>query len=158
MTARDLPWEQNGLPPIVDIMRIASAKSRSARGASHQPALMSSAWLLVTRVCLAYLVDELSPCVLQPLMIELMVVLFMFFWMVSMVLLLRWVDAILRNRCWIEGQNYLISPQESEMAAGCHYMGLLFIYFTICHTCLPCLLSRWVYFLCSMAPLPLWLG
>ena len=33
-------------------------KSRSARGASHEPALMSSC-LSVTRVCPVYLVDEL---------------------------------------------------------------------------------------------------
>ena len=39
-------------------MLIASAKSRSVRGASHQPAFMSSS-LLVTRICPVYLVEEL---------------------------------------------------------------------------------------------------
>ena len=42
MTARERPWEQNGLPPMVNIMWVASAKSQSVRGASHQPALMDS--------------------------------------------------------------------------------------------------------------------
>ena len=41
-TARELPWEQNGLPPMVNIMRVALAKSRSIRGASHQAAFMGS--------------------------------------------------------------------------------------------------------------------
>ena len=36
----------------------------------------AAAWLLVMRICPAYLVDEFSPCVLWPLMIELMMVLF----------------------------------------------------------------------------------
>ena len=34
--------EQNGLPPIVNSMWIALGKSRSVRGASHQPAFMGS--------------------------------------------------------------------------------------------------------------------
>ena len=38
MTARESPWEQNGLPPMVNIMRITSAKSWSVRGAFHQSA------------------------------------------------------------------------------------------------------------------------
>ena len=63
--------------------------------------------------------------------------------MVNMVLLLGLVDAILQNGCGIEGQNYVMSLQESEMTAGCHYRGLILgICFTICHTCLPCLPSR----------------
>ena len=36
----------------------------------------AAAWLLVIRICPVYLVDDISPCVLWPLMIELMVVLF----------------------------------------------------------------------------------
>lgn len=32
MTAREPPWQQNGLPPIVNIMRTALAKSKSAMG------------------------------------------------------------------------------------------------------------------------------
>ena len=42
MVARELPWEQNGLPPIVNFMWIALSKSRSLRGASHQPVFMGS--------------------------------------------------------------------------------------------------------------------
>ena len=42
MTGREPPWEQNGLPPMVNIRRVTSAKSRSVRGASHQPAFMGS--------------------------------------------------------------------------------------------------------------------
>ena len=42
MTAKEPTWEQNGLPPMVNIMKVASAKSRSMRGASHQPAFMGS--------------------------------------------------------------------------------------------------------------------
>ena len=40
MAAREPPWEQNGLPPMVNIMWVASARSRSVRRASHQPASM----------------------------------------------------------------------------------------------------------------------
>ena len=54
MTAREPPWEQNGLPLIVHIMRIASAKSRSVRGASHQPVLMGSC-LTISHTCLTCL-------------------------------------------------------------------------------------------------------
>ena len=42
MMAREPLWEQNGLPPMVNIMQIALAKSLSKRGASQQPALMGS--------------------------------------------------------------------------------------------------------------------
>ena len=42
MTARGPPWEQNGLPPMANIMQIASAKSRSMRAASHQPGFIDS--------------------------------------------------------------------------------------------------------------------
>ena len=42
MTAREPLWEQNGLSPIVNIMRVDSAITRSVRGASHQPAFMGS--------------------------------------------------------------------------------------------------------------------
>ena len=59
------------------IMRFTSAKSQSVKGASHQHLPSHHlAWLLVTRICPVYLVDELSPCVLWPLFIELMVFLF----------------------------------------------------------------------------------
>ena len=54
MMAREPPWEQNGLPPVVHIMLIASAKSRNVRGASHQPALMGSC-LTISHTCLTCL-------------------------------------------------------------------------------------------------------
>ena len=61
----------------------------------------------------------------------------------GMVLLLCGVDAILQNGCGIEGQNYVVSLQESKMTAGYHYRGLILgICFTISHTRLPCLPSR----------------
>ena len=54
MRAREPPWEQNGLPPIVQIMRIASANSRSVRGPFHKPALMGSC-LIISHPCLTCL-------------------------------------------------------------------------------------------------------
>ena len=79
MMTREPPQEQNGLPPMVNIKQNASAKSQVVEGASHWPAVMSSC-LLVTYGSPVYLVvDELRPCVLWPLMIELMVVLLTFF-------------------------------------------------------------------------------
>ena len=42
MAAREPPWEQNGLLPMVNIMWNVSAKSRSVREASHQPSFMGS--------------------------------------------------------------------------------------------------------------------
>ena len=41
-TTRESSWEQNGLPPMVNIMRIVSAKSRRVREASYQPASMGT--------------------------------------------------------------------------------------------------------------------
>ena len=55
---------------------IGSAKSQSARGASHQSGDMGSCLSIFTRICPVYLLDEFSPCVLWSLIIELMVVLF----------------------------------------------------------------------------------
>ena len=42
MVAREPPWEQNGLPSMVNFMWIALAKSQSMRGTSHQPFFMGS--------------------------------------------------------------------------------------------------------------------
>ena len=50
MMAREPPWEQNGLPPVVHIMQITLAKSSSTRGASHQPAVMGSC-LTISHTC-----------------------------------------------------------------------------------------------------------
>ena len=78
----------------------------------------AAAWLLVTHVCPAYLVDELrSLCSVAPYdwvdggSVD-------YFWMVSMLLLLWGVDAILRNGCGIYGQNYGVLLQGSEMTAS----------------------------------------
>ena len=80
MTAREPRWEQNGLFPMVNIMLVASAKSRSAREASHQSAFMGSCLNISQMWQPVYLVvDELRPCVLWSLMIRLMVVLLTFF-------------------------------------------------------------------------------
>ena len=69
MAAGEPPWEQNGLPTMVNIMQVVSAKSQSVRGTSHPPAFMGSC-LLVTCGSFVYLVvDELRPCVLWPLMV-----------------------------------------------------------------------------------------
>ena len=51
LTAREPPCKQNGLPPMVNIMLIASAESWSVRGASHQPIFMGD-WLTI---CHTYL-------------------------------------------------------------------------------------------------------
>ena len=42
MTTSEPPWAQNELPPMVNIMRVASAKSRNMKEASHQPTFMGS--------------------------------------------------------------------------------------------------------------------
>ena len=118
MTARKPPWEQNGLPPMANIMQIASAKSRSMRGASHQPGFIGSC-LTISHMCLPCLPGGgwVSPCVLWPLVTGLMVVLLTsFLWWVWFYL---WgVDAFLGNGCGIEGHNYVVLLQGSKMYAG----------------------------------------
>ena len=62
-------------------------------------------------------------------MIGLMVVLLMSFSrMVSMVLFLRGVGSILGNEFGIEGQNYVVLLQGSEMSTGIHSRNLILIY------------------------------
>ena len=79
-------------------MLIASAKSRRARGASHQPAVMVSC-LTIGHACL--------PC----LPIEGLVIVF--------VVLLKWeVAAILGTGCGFRGQNFVALLQRSEMLVG----------------------------------------
>ena len=51
LTAREPPWEQNGLPSMVSIIQIVSAKSYSTRVASHQLALIGSC-LKISHTCL----------------------------------------------------------------------------------------------------------
>ena len=66
-------------------MLIASGKSTSVRGASQQPAFIGS-WPTISHTCLPCLPSIwVNPCVLCPLMIELMVVLLRVFHMVSIV-------------------------------------------------------------------------
>ena len=68
--------------------RLLTAKSWSVRGASHQPAFMGSC-LTISHKCLSCLPSRwVSPCLLCPLIIGLMVVLLAFFGMASMVLVL----------------------------------------------------------------------
>ena len=109
-------------------MLIASAKSRSARGGSHQPVFMGSC-LAISHTCLPCLPSgRVSPtCVLCPLMIGLMrndgsAVVFL---NVSMVLVLWEVAAILGNGCGIQGQNYVAWLQGSKMPVGFHYKNLI---------------------------------
>ena len=40
--ANEFTWKENGLPPIVYVMLIVSAKFRSMRGASHQSDFIGS--------------------------------------------------------------------------------------------------------------------
>ena len=54
LKAREPPWKQNGLPPMVNIMQIVLAKSQSTTGASHQPDFMGSC-LTISHMCLACL-------------------------------------------------------------------------------------------------------
>ena len=51
---QDPPREKNGLPPMVNIMKIASAKSQSTRGAYHQPTFMGNS-LTISETCLLFL-------------------------------------------------------------------------------------------------------
>ena len=51
-------WTQNRLPLVVNVMLIASAKSRSARGASHQLVFMGSC-LAIGYTCLLCLLSTL---------------------------------------------------------------------------------------------------
>ena len=80
------------------VILIALAKSRSMRGASHQPVLMVSC-LTISHVCLSvYLVEGLV--------------------IVFLVLLKQEVAAILGNGCEVQGQNYVAWLQGSKMLVG----------------------------------------
>ena len=109
-------------------MLIASAKSQSARGASHQPVFMGSC-LAISHTCLPCLPSgRISPtCVLCSLMIGLMrndgsVDIFC---MVIIVLVLWAVPDILGNGCGIQGQIYVAWLQGSKMPVGFHYKNLI---------------------------------
>ena len=90
-----LPLKKSLFPPfpilffqaLNVVMRIASAKSRSARGLYHQPAVMVSCLTISHGVCPVYLVEGL---------------------VIVFLVSLRWeVAAILGNGCGIQGQNYV---------------------------------------------------
>ena len=97
------------------------------RGASHHPAFMGSC-LTISRMCSACLPGGgwVSPCVLWPLIIWLMVVLltvflcYVWFWLWG-------VDVVLGNGCGIEGQNYFVLLEGSEMYAGFRYWDLILV-------------------------------
>ena len=98
-------------------MLIASAKSRSVRGASHQTAFLGDC-LTISHMCLPCLPGGgwASPCVL---------LLTFFSWWVWFYL---WsVDAILGNGCGIEGQNYVVLLQGGTMYAGFRYRDLILV-------------------------------
>ena len=80
MMGKELPWKRNGLPPMVNTMRLALAKSRRVREASHQPAFMDSC-LTIAHMCLPCLPcgRRASSRVLWPLVIGLMVAVLTFF-------------------------------------------------------------------------------
>ena len=103
-------------------MQIALAKSRSARGAFHQPAFKGNC-LTISHTSFPYLPSKLvSPCALCPLMIGLNSgSVDVFLRMVSMVLVMWGVGAILGNGYGIQGLNYLALLQGSEITAGFHY-------------------------------------
>ena len=102
MTAREPPLEQNGLPPMANIMQIASAIRHMCL-----PCLPGGGWV--------------SPCVLW-----LMVVLLTsFLWWVWFYL---WgIDAFLWNGCGIEGQNFVVLLQGSKINAGFRYQDLILV-------------------------------
>ena len=111
---------------INTMMLIASAKSWSVRGASHQPAFMGSC-LTISHICLPRLPGGgwANPCVLWPLVIELMVVLLTFFFMVGMVLLME---------CWCysrEGQNNVVLLQGGKMYARFRYRDLILVIYCV---------------------------
>ena len=54
---KELPYMKNGLPPMINVMLIASAKSLSATGASHHPAFMSGS-LTISHTYLPCLLSE----------------------------------------------------------------------------------------------------
>ena len=109
-------------------MLVASAKSCSIRGVSHQPVYMGSC-LTISHTCLPCLPSgRICPtCVLCSHMIGLMhndgsVDIFC---MVSIVLVLWEVAAILENGCGIQEQNYVLWLQGSKMPVGFHYKNLI---------------------------------
>ena len=75
---------------------------------SQQPAFMDNC-LTISHMCLPWLPSRwVTPCVLYPIMIRLMMVGFMFFFKHDMILVLWWVSAILRNGYGNQGQNILL--------------------------------------------------
>ena len=57
------PWKRNKLPPMVNVMQIASGKYWRTRAVSHKPAFMGSC-LTVSRMCLPFVKSKyVGPCV-----------------------------------------------------------------------------------------------
>ena len=106
--ARDPPWKQNGLLPMVNIMQLDSAGRWSEKRRSHQPAFMDSC-LNTSHTCLPSLPSRsVSPCVLCPPLIGLVVAPLTFFLcMESMALVLWRVGVILGSGYGMQGQSYV---------------------------------------------------
>ena len=100
---------------------LLTAKSRSARGASHQPAFIGNC-LTIRHKCLPCQVSRRdSPCVLCLLMIGLTVGLLTLFGGDEYGLSIVGVPAVLGNGCGIQGLNYVALLQGSKMTARFHY-------------------------------------
>ena len=100
--------------------RLLTAKYRSARAASDQPAFIGN-YLIISHTCLrVHLVDELV-LVLCILMIGLMVVLLTSLAGGEYGFSVAGVGVILGNGCGIQGQNYVTIFQGNEMTAEFHY-------------------------------------
>ena len=112
---------------MVNVMLIASAKFRRARGASHQPVFMGSCLTISHRFLPCLSSRTVSLCVLCSLMIGLMrnggpVDVFC---MVSVVIVLWEVTTILGNGCGIQGQKYVAWLQGSKIPLGFHDRNLI---------------------------------
>ena len=101
--------------------RLLTAKSRSVREASHQPAFIGNC-LTISHTCLPCQPSRRdSPCVLCLLMIGLTVGLLTLFGGSEYGLSIVGVPAVLGNGCGIQELNYVALLQGSEMTARFHY-------------------------------------
>ena len=102
--------------------RLLTAKSWSAKGASHQPAFMGNCltFSYMYLPCPPTSTRWVSPCILCPLMIGIMVVLLTFFDYGEYCFSTVRVVVTLGNACRIQGQNYAVLLQGSDVT-GFHY-------------------------------------
>ena len=114
----------SGSKVLLNLMQITSAKSWSARGASHQPT-SKTASLLVTCVCPVYLVDELVLAIYDAYNWPNGGSIDVFLRVVSVVLVPWRVGAILGKGFGIQRQNYVALLQETQMTAGLYYKNLI---------------------------------